>query len=1199
MSNPSNLYAEKVFAEYPLEMWSLDDATDFASLITNSQRDITLWTPSLSVVSIDYETEPDTITNISSELDIYLVSDYSEEPPPIDDIDIYQIDITPEFGFTSGEIILTSNTTFDVGSQKEFAISVPMLADQATTSVEIGYKIGSTITWSEEIFTTKDFLWSVPTATFSGASAIGSPANIVFKISFSQGTNSPGVIYKFYVGGISVGVRSEEFAGSSLGLTPEDKPAGLPLTGSTVKVVKANPYSLSDNYGYYTVDNGIVLRARNSTIPLVYGASNSTILSKADNGNPSLIVPGTGFLNDSGKLFTRTLEFWMRLNVSASSYRRIVGPVSTSSLDGLYVNGPFMSLKVGDSFGSYFVGEWSRPMLVQIILQDGTAVLKVNSETVVSLNVNISQQDFPGADEDWIGFYAYDDVTEFEVDCVAIYSYSVSDKISKKRFVYGQGVVLPDSTNTAYGGSSIVADYSFANYDKNHSFPKNTDWTSGIYKNLYVDKQRLSLPDYQLPTANFGKNTFEEWLRVMQGVAQDPEMKAINRGVFYMKPTYHSTVENALFDLNTPYFSFDNLNVLTNSKVSGMYFIFENNNAGSDTDRNTLFLIQDYLTGKSLEISASSNSIRYVLNDSAEPLLTHQVIPDGEYTPVKTVAGIDIKKLSATNPDIASLFSEPSRLRVSVGGSINSTVSNLKTFTGPIYEFGFLSDADISNLGETAFDSNGFADYAEVETFESITPEYSVVGKYILDTFSLDVACKGSWQDFVPVSMFKKVLTLSDGSEIDDVSMIQVNVDYPAIRKFVGGNYDTSNSFARFFISFQNMSDGVVLSSGRSIVPMGQNDYVSPSSSWESETYEIVDGVVLGMPNVANLDEIAMIFSVEIESDGIRSNPVVIRSIDLASLTFDEQSLRPIGTKYGTKIYPFKELDDEEYASSKTNPFKVYKGTTPYLYLTSKTGIEVVGDILPPTDPEYVHRGVVAIINESLSETYDVSSIMMSLRYQDREFPTTKTTIFEIEGKVLDAGAVKDIYLRFFVESINYDNTRGKIFCEASIDGEAFSTYDNLVYYWNGKVVGNPVLSANEWGMLSVSFTNFLKFPAVSGSFEIHGKVIVDNVSIYKISATESQSSTTTNTWNSALYNYADWEAVSTDGTNPILWSTIYIIVKTATKPVDQSEIYRSYLGINKIIVDTSDSSVTLKPENCEYVVYNAVEWKTTTLNAL
>ena len=46
MSTPSNLYAEKVFAEHPTGLWALDDNSDYISLISESQRvlsDITKW----------------------------------------------------------------------------------------------------------------------------------------------------------------------------------------------------------------------------------------------------------------------------------------------------------------------------------------------------------------------------------------------------------------------------------------------------------------------------------------------------------------------------------------------------------------------------------------------------------------------------------------------------------------------------------------------------------------------------------------------------------------------------------------------------------------------------------------------------------------------------------------------------------------------------------------------------------------------------------------------------------------------------------------------------------------------------------------------------------------------------------------------------------------------------------------------------
>jgi len=44
MSNPSNLYAEKIFSEHPLALWALDDKLDYISLITEAQRNILgLW----------------------------------------------------------------------------------------------------------------------------------------------------------------------------------------------------------------------------------------------------------------------------------------------------------------------------------------------------------------------------------------------------------------------------------------------------------------------------------------------------------------------------------------------------------------------------------------------------------------------------------------------------------------------------------------------------------------------------------------------------------------------------------------------------------------------------------------------------------------------------------------------------------------------------------------------------------------------------------------------------------------------------------------------------------------------------------------------------------------------------------------------------------------------------------------------------
>jgi len=44
MSNPSNLYAEKIFSEHPISLWALDDKSDYVMLLDVEQKDISSWT---------------------------------------------------------------------------------------------------------------------------------------------------------------------------------------------------------------------------------------------------------------------------------------------------------------------------------------------------------------------------------------------------------------------------------------------------------------------------------------------------------------------------------------------------------------------------------------------------------------------------------------------------------------------------------------------------------------------------------------------------------------------------------------------------------------------------------------------------------------------------------------------------------------------------------------------------------------------------------------------------------------------------------------------------------------------------------------------------------------------------------------------------------------------------------------------------
>lgn len=1187
MFNPSNLYAEKIYAEHPLELWALDDAADYVSLIKESQRDLAIW--DVSVLAIDGSTTVDTLFGVYN-----VTSSFSENTQPIKDTNISKISMTPNAVFDTAKITLTSNTTF-VASD-DFAIGLSILSNPYTTKVRVGYQIATeTPTWSQSL-PVVGTLWTPVLSELLAPPA--SAAKILIEISLVGASIVQ--TYDFYINGLSLGIMSQEFSGTSLGFDAQDKPVGLAdLLAGTAKVLPAKSYSFSEKDGYYTID-GDKSRARNSTVPMVFGALNSTILSKADNENPSLVIPGMGFLNDTGKKFTRTLECWLRINSVATAPRRIIGPIKRPSSDGLYVHGPFLLLKIGSKIKSHYVGEWARPMLIQISMYDNNVDLLVNSETVFSMSVDFSTINFPDANEDWIGFYAYDDIESLEVDCIAIYPYAVPNKVAKKRYIYGQGVVLPESTNTSYGGSSVMVDYSFANYDKNFSFPKDTQWKYGIVDNLYADPHRLSAPTYSPPTLYLGNRTKDAWLTDLQTVQDDTSLTVLKHRAFIkMRPS-------SSFSDVFPYFLFENVNVLYGSRTQGIYATIELDTLNASDQ--TVLKIEEITSNRNLEVIANANSIRYVLNNSATPMYTVSGLTG------RVAIGLDFDTIRDFSNDAALLFSDTSNLRVTVGGSQESSYDKDLTFTGKIYEFGMLSPSDADRLTNAFFDAeslkNGISKPTTAALFELEYPAYATIVTNMLGVCNLDVAMSGYWEDNVPLSVFKRMINNSDGTTSDSLSILQINVDYPEMNIFSNGVYDTSAAVSKFYVSFQHKLDGSKITPGRTDIAMRSSGSVNISSNWKTERYEVVDGAIISVPDFKDydltIDDILLITTIETEIDGIELNPIAIRSFDISSISFADNELRGIGTKYGTKVYPFEKVSGVP-VSTKNNQFKIYKSSTPYLYLTSKTGLQLVGDIYQEGNVGYINKGLSIKINENLAPVYSVSSMMMFMKNNQSTFSANKTLMFEITANDLENAP---IVLRFFYEPSNSKRTRARISCERKVDNGPFTKYNGITYYWNGNTVAYPEMSTNEWGVLSISFQEFLSLSKIVGTLNVTSNIMLDNVSIYKISETTASSSTTINTWNTAKYGSVKWENVmDTDGfANPTVstaddnsWFDTYAVVESSLKPVDQTDIYRTYLGTNKVIVDTTDSTTfkALRATNCEYVIYNATEWKTNTLNPI
>ena len=508
MTSPSNLYAEKIFADQPTLLWALDDKADYISLISELERDINAtWSfvnGSVAIASIIKEPFIDSATNLA-------VGDFPTTfPNDMLMVSPYLFNFN-ELNSNPGNVNI--GTYFYSDSAFLESITIGYLYIDPTTSLLVqDSKTFNSIPYQK---------WSFISAILPALN-ISTDVAIFINLKFKTGGASSSD-YHVYLNGISVGQYAENFAAESLGVEKITVPSSIALAHPKYGI-EAFSYGSAEDNGYYLADKS-VLSARNTGIPLVFGASNVTKISpngpndtkvdpEDDWGRPSLIVPGKGFLNEIGKYKEYTAEFWARIDCRANQPRKIFGSIASN--DGLWVEKEYLVLKIGEYYGKYFVGEWFRPMLVQIRYSNNTASLLINSEEVISLSIDKSKISFPselslsGKNQDWLGFYAYPDVDSFEIDCVAIYPYIVSQTVAKRKMVYAQAVSSSEKINSSYGGESTFIDYPFADYTANYIYPDFASFEQGTSINLQTDSSKITHQKFQIPNVFLQDKTIND-----------------------------------------------------------------------------------------------------------------------------------------------------------------------------------------------------------------------------------------------------------------------------------------------------------------------------------------------------------------------------------------------------------------------------------------------------------------------------------------------------------------------------------------------------------------------------------------------------------------------------------------------------------------------------------------------------------------
>jgi hypothetical protein len=1195
MSNPSNLYAEKIFSEHPLILWALDDQSDYVSLITEAQRDMgSLWD------GTDGGSTPTSTPSDAPFQDSWTTIIYADVPESNGQETItWSPNLSNLLNLNTDLGTVSVGTYFYCNSVYVSSISIGIeYTDPDTSEVVRQFE-----TFSDPISVS----WSFISGTFN-IPQVNAPFRIVIKFTTVTGGASTDD-YEILFNGITAGQWAEEFHATSLGTSISSFPTDIAIAQNYA--VEAVPYGLTDASGYYMA-SATSLFARNTSIPLVYGASGLTKI--IPNGeNPSLVIPGQGFLNELGRYNEYTVEFWARINSNATQPRKIFGPIASS--DGLYVESGFITLKIGNSFRSHFVGEWYRPMLIHIRIIKDSASLLINGEQVLSLSFNTSSTPLPEIinsvsldSQDWLGFYAYSDVPEIELDCVAIYSYQVPVTVAKRRWVYGQAVESPEGINSAYGGTSAFIDYSFADYTANYSYPNFAKWQQGTFDNLVATSTYLQTPLYNLPDIFIGTKTVEEFYEDNMSIQLE------DKNFICLKPTVDWNEINS-------YINFSTLGIL-NDQVHGIYLVIQA--IDDNEEEQILFDIEDTLNGNKLSVVKEGLFIKYYLtyNNEQELLFTSDEITLDE----KISVGIDIDRfIENFGGNAATFFGNRQRLTLYVGGDKTET----KTFTGYIYAIGLSTNFNVVQISDHFMD-NGIALSTSGEELVNHTASYTLLPSELYGTFFLDIGISGYWEDYMPLSYFAQYVKNDVGNEYYDLDFIQFNVDCPDPSVIVEQNigesysylqlsdaystptqktyadlddfvetgwqdylamseesviinvYDTDSSNIKSFITFQYIADGAnsPLSNFLTIQKPLETKIldIDDYPDWQTTRFEVVDNTLIYPSKTLNFNELAIVYRLEFNIRGVTTKAITLRNLSLASQVLNDNSFNPVGTKFGNSIFPYKK-SGIYYDHKSKNPFSIYKGSTPYLYMTKNSGVEVRGEFTTSID-----RGISIPINTTLANNYRVSAFQTWYRNNNSLFSAQPVQLFEINHK--------NEIIKFYIKANNLTGSRGKIYAVNSSTGQEVN---GISYYINGSIVREPVITIKEWAIIGISFASSLIFDSFLGSINLNGPGVFNNVSYYQATDLQRVQSLITRPWldvrseDGTNYDWQHWE------TN-YSWNGMLVISSSYSYGVNPSEVYKTYIGTNKIIVDDGQGMIL---DSDKLNIYDTIEWSSSVVTAV
>ena len=486
----------------------------------------------------------------------------------------------------------------------------------------------------------------------------------------------------------------------------------------------------------------------------------------------------------------------------------------------------------------------------------------------------------------------------------------------------------------------------------------------------------------------------------------------------------------------------------------------------------------------------------------------------------------------------------------------------------------------------------------------------------------LDIGISGHWEDYLPLSYFGQYIQNDVGNSFYDLDFLQFNLGYPSpnillestsgqnityedlmdtyktpIRRtysqlqdilFTGWQnyedmsenslkyyeYNTENESIRSYVTFQYVDEGANALSTYFTNTVSPQDGsvldVSDYPSWQNTKFEIIDNTLVYPRKDIDFNELAVVYSIDFNVRGIIKKPVTLKKLEIASQSLNDNSFNPIGTRFGSDLFPYKR-SGLYYDYKSKNPFSIYKGSTPYLYTNRTSGIEVRGDFDLNED-----RGISMPVNQSVAENYRVSAFQSWIKYEQRAFPLSPIVLFEVEHK--------NNTIVFYAVANDKFGKRGVVYAKNKKDN---SNFNEVAYFINGKSVREPVLTVKEWSVLGVNFTTDLNFDFFLGSINLKGPAIFNNISYYQANNLQQLQSKINRPWNKVKqdgaidYSWSYW-------LNNYTWDEVLSASSSPLYGVNAQDVYSNYMGTNKIIIDDEEGMVF---DADKMRVYNDTSW--------